>query len=312
LKFYIGCSGWSYSAWKGPFYPPNLENSDWLRYYSNVFDYVEIDSSFYRIPNQFMIKNWFKKTPDNFRFTAKFPKIITHDKHLVDVEKEVELFLRNMAPLHDKTLALLIQLPPSIQITPGLEGLRQLVPLLDERFRYAVEVRHQSWFQDLAYNFFANNNLCMVWSQLAGIRTPPIVTTDFLYVRFIGDRSIDESDFGKIQKDRVLEMNKWAGRIKRVKQDRGRSSSSNSNSSSGGGGGKEISLAIVAANNHYAGFGPGTANMFRKMVGLSEVSWTDEMSPPPRQQQTDASNSHLSSKNQVVKKQQSRLTDFVE
>jgi uncharacterized protein YecE (DUF72 family) len=299
LKFYIGCSGWSYSAWKGPFYPPNFENSDWLRYYSNVFDYVEIDSSFYRIPNQFMIKNWFKKTPDNFRFTAKFPKIITHDKHLVDVEEEVELFLRNIKPLHDKTLALLIQLPPSMQITPGLEGLRQLVPLLDERFRYAVEVRHQSWFQDLAYNFFANNNLCMVWSQLAGIRTPPIVTTDFLYVRFIGDRSIDESDFGKVQKDRVLEMNKWAGRIKRVRQDTGRSSVSS---------GEEISLAIVAANNHYAGFGPGTANMFRKMVGLSEVSWTDEMS----RQQTDASNSPLSSKNNQVKKQQSRLTDFIE
>jgi uncharacterized protein YecE (DUF72 family) len=139
----------------------------------------------------------------------------------------------------------------------------------------------------------------MVWSQLAGIRTPPIVTTDFLYVRFIGDRSIDEHDFGIIQKDRVLEMNKWAGRIKRVKQDRSRSSISS---------GKEISLAIVAANNHYAGFGPGTANMFRKMVGLSEVSWTDEMS----RQQTDASNSPLSSKDNQVKKQQSRLTDFIE
>ena len=81
---------------------------------------------------------------------------------------------------------------------------------------YAVEVRHQSWFQDLACNFFAENNICMVWSQLARIRTPPIVTSDFLYVRFIGDISIDEKDFGKIQKDRVLEMNKWAGEIKKV------------------------------------------------------------------------------------------------
>jgi uncharacterized protein YecE (DUF72 family) len=136
----------------------------------------------------------------------------------------------------------------------------------------------------------------MVWSQLAGIRTPPIVTTDFLYVRLIGDRSIEESDFGKIQKDRVLEMNKWAGRIKRVKQDRGRSSSE-----------KEISLAIVAANNHYAGFGPGTANMFRKMVGLSEVSWEDKMS----RQQIDAGDSPLASKNQV-NKEQSRITEFIE
>ena len=91
-------------------------------------------------------------------------------------------------------------------------------------------------------------------------------------------------------------MNKWAGRIKRVKQDRGRSNSE-----------KEISLAIVAANNHYAGFGPGTANMFRKMVGLSEVSWEDKMS----RQQIDAGDSPLTSKNQV-NKEQSRITEFIE
>jgi uncharacterized protein YecE (DUF72 family) len=90
-----------------------------------------------------------------------------------------------------------------MEIMPGLEDLRQLVPLLDNKFRYAVEVRHQSWFQ-IAYNFFADSKLCMVWSQLAGIRTPPIVTTYFLYVRFIDDRSIDEKDFRKIQKDRIL------------------------------------------------------------------------------------------------------------
>jgi uncharacterized protein YecE (DUF72 family) len=173
LKYHIGCSGWSYTSWKGPFYPPNLENSDWLRFYSQVFDYVEIDSSFYRIPNQFMVKNWVKRTPDNFRFTAKFPKVITHDKLLVDVEEDVERFLENIEPLEKKTLALLIQLPPSLEIMPGLEGLRNLLPLLDDRFGYAVEVRHQSWFQDLAYNFFADNDLCLVWSQLAKIRTPP-------------------------------------------------------------------------------------------------------------------------------------------
>jgi uncharacterized protein YecE (DUF72 family) len=131
LKFYIGCSGWSYSAWKGPFYPPNLESSEWLKYYSQIFDYVEVDSSFYRILNQFMVKNWFSKTSDKFRFTAKFPKIITHDKHIVDINKEVQVFLKNIEPLHKKTLALLIQLPPSMEIMPGLEGLRQLVPLLD-------------------------------------------------------------------------------------------------------------------------------------------------------------------------------------
>ena len=153
-------------------------------------------------------------------------------------------------------MVLLMQLPPSLHISEGLERLRDLVPALDTRFRYAVEVRHSSWFQDLAYNFFANNDLCLVWSQLAELQTPPVLTTDFLYLRFIGDRSIQEKDFGRIQIDRVLEMQKWAENIKTVEDER-------------------TKLAIIAANNHYAGFGPGTANMFRNMLGLPEAKWDD-------------------------------------
>jgi uncharacterized protein YecE (DUF72 family) len=290
LQYYIGCSGWSYSAWKGPFYPSNMDNSsDWLSYYASVFDYVEIDSSFYRMPNLFTVKNWLKKTPENFKFTAKFPKVITHDKHLKDVSRELEYFHQSMLPLRDKTLALLIQLPPSLKITEGLDNLRQVVSELDTKFRYAVEVRDRSWFQDLAYNFFANNNICMVWSQLAELRTPPIVTTDFLYVRLIGDRSIDEKDFGKIQKDRVIEMKKWSSKIKRViKQEEG-------------GGRKNINLAIVSANNHYAGFGPGTANIFRKMVDLQETTWNKE--------QEEEQKSHLLG--DVDHSKQSTLSDFI-
>ena len=304
MKYYIGCSGWSYTSWKGPFYPPNLENSDWLRFYSQVFDYVEIDSSFYRIPNQFMVKNWVKRTPDNFRFTAKFPKVITHDKLLVDVEEDVERFLENIEPLEKKTLALLIQLPPSLEIMPGLEGLRNLLPLLDDRFRYAIEVRHQSWFQDLAYNFFADNNLCLVWSQLAKIRTPPIVTTDFLYVRFIGDRSIDEKDFGKIQYDRVSELSNWAKEIKNVEIGKERSRRS------------EVRDAMIAANNHYAGFGPGTVNIFRNMVGMLELSWEDQQQIQVQlQQQKEQEKDFLIDNsnipfNKKTKKRQTSLTEF--
>jgi predicted adenine nucleotide alpha hydrolase (AANH) superfamily ATPase len=92
----------------------------------------------------------------------------------------------------------------------------------------------------------------------------PHFTTDFLYVRFIGDRSIDEKDFGKIQKDRVLEMSNWVEQIKNVEEgkERGRRS--------------EVRDAMIAANNHYAGFGPGTVNIFRNMVGMSELSWENQ------------------------------------
>ena len=256
MKFYVGCSGWSYTAWQGPFYPSNMDNSKWLEHYSKVFDYVEIDSSFYRIPNIFTVKNWSKVTPSNFRFTAKFPKVITHQKRLKHVDNELRLFFKAMEPLHSKLLALLIQLPPSLDITEGLQGLREIIPLLDNRFRYAIEIRNHSWFQDLAYNFFDKNNLCMVWSQLVGIRIPPIVTSDFLYIRFIGDRTIQEKNFGRIQKDRTSEMRKWSRQLMRVQKEE-----------------TKLNLAIVTANNHYAGFGPVTANMFRKIIGLPEVNW---------------------------------------
>ena len=123
-----------------------------------------------------------------------------------------------------------------------------LVPNLDAGFRYAIEVRHSSWFQDLAHNFFANNDICLVWSQLGEMKAPPIVTTDFLYLRLIGDRGIQEKDFGRIQIDRVLEMQKWAESIKTIEDER-------------------VRLAIITANNHYAGFGPGTVNIFRNMLG---------------------------------------------
>jgi uncharacterized protein YecE (DUF72 family) len=260
LQIYVGCSGWSYSSWKGPFYPIDLDNSEWLNYYSHVFDFVEIDSSFYRIPTAFTVKNWLKKTPDNFRFTAKFPKVITHDKRLKNVENELEIFFSQIDPLQEKTSALLIQLPPSLGIVEGLEALREVVPELDDRFRYAVEVRNNSWFQDLAYSFFANNNICMVWSQLAGLRTPPVITTDFLYVRFIGDRRIGEEDFGRIQIDRIAEMQYWSDKVKQITENVA----------------DRVELAIVAANNHYAGFGPGTANVFRRLLGLSEATWKDK------------------------------------
>jgi len=283
LQYYVGCSGWSYTSWQGPFYPPTIDNSAWLKYYSHVFDYVEIDSSFYRIPTIFMVKNWYKRSPQNFRFTAKFPKIITHDKRLKDVDKELEQFFEAISPLANKTLALLIQLPPSLHILEGLQMLRDLVPGLDNRFRYAVEVRHRSWFQDLAYNFFANNDICMVWSQLADLQTPPILTTDFLYLRFIGDRSIHEKDFGRIQIDRVLDMQKWAENIKAVQDEHAK-------------------FAIVTANNHYAGFGPGTANIFRNMLGLPEAKWEDT----GKDQEQEASRQH------DLDVKQSTLSDFLD
>ncbi|MGH9951004.1 MAG: DUF72 domain-containing protein [Nitrososphaeraceae archaeon] len=293
MQYYIGCSGWSYSSWQGHFYPKGIENSKWLKYYSKVFNYVEIDSTFYRIPNEFMVKNWYQRTPENFRFTAKFPKVITHDKRLLDLDKDqLNYFFNSISELKEKLLTLLIQLPPSIDIVEGLDALRNILPYLDKGFRYAVEVRHRSWFQDLAYNFFRNNRMCLVWSQLADIRTPPIVTSDSVYVRLIGDRSIQEKDFGRIQIDRIKEMKKLARNFKGDPNEGNLS---------------KVRYAIVAANNHYAGFGPGTVNIFRQLLGLKEVKWGGEYISNDNLEKGDDSNMNKC----VIKTKQTSLSDFL-
>ena len=226
-----------------------------LPYYSKIFNYVEIDSTFYNIPSQPMVKNWNKRAPSNFRFTVKFPKIITHEKRFKNVENELSIFYENMEPLKDKILTLLIQLPPSYELKEGLDTFRNYDFFLDDTFRYAIEVRHPSWFNELAYNMFRNSNISLVWSQMDRLQTPAIVTTDFFYLRLIGNRSIHESDFGKLQRDRSSEMKRWVDKINQLKQDE-----------------KNLKIGIVAANNHYGGFGPGTVNMFREMINLEPRS----------------------------------------
>jgi uncharacterized protein YecE (DUF72 family) len=204
-----------------------------------------------------MTKRWASVTPDNFRFTAKFPRSITHEKRLAQPENELQYFFDVMRPLREKLLALLIQLPPSLTAQEGLKKLEALVHMLDPDFRYALEVRHRSWLDNNIYKLLYDNKICLAWSQLDVIQTPAELISDFVYLRFIGDRSINEKDFGKIQKNRLRELRMWSDTVRRIKDN------------------TKAKFAIAAANNHYAGFGPATANSFRKMLGMKEAAWEE-------------------------------------
>ncbi len=263
MQLHVGCSGFGYSSWSGHFYPSTLDANKYLEYYSKVFEYVEIDASFYRTPHVMTVTKWAKITPENFRFTAKMPQKVTHEKRLDDgMESSLRSFYEAMTPLKDRMLAVLLQLPPSMTMNEGLKKLKKLS--LDHRFKHAIEVRHKSWFDEDVYDYLTENDICLVWSQLAELQTPLVVTTDFTYLRLIGDRSIPDSEFGKLQKDRVQEMQYWANEIIKLRNN------------------KALKSGVVAANNHYAGFGPGTANMFLKMLGEQELTWheTNEKKQP--------------------------------
>ncbi|MGC8618668.1 MAG: DUF72 domain-containing protein, partial [Thermoplasmata archaeon] len=143
-----GCSGWNYSQWVGPFYPRGTKPSDYLKVYSRIFDIVEIDSSFYRIPDAIIVESWRNSTPEGFLFTAKMPQSVTHDLRLRNASREASSFVERIGILKNKIACILIQLPPSLSYKEGFPRLKTFLEDLPPGFSYAIEFRHDSWFRD--------------------------------------------------------------------------------------------------------------------------------------------------------------------
>jgi uncharacterized protein YecE (DUF72 family) len=206
------------------------------------------------------VRGWKDKTPPDFRFALKFPKVITHEKKLEDVSKPLSMLFYSLEPLIEKTLTLLIQLPPFLTEKKGFVPLRIMTRYLDKRFRYALEVRNSSWFNDKVFDFLREHDISLVWSVRDELESPLIVTANQLYVRFLGDRSISEMDFGKTVKDRSKEMIEYVKKIRKVQ---------NKNT--------EIHDVLIAFNNHFAGFGPQSVNDLLKLMNLPESDWKKEL-----------------------------------
>ena len=185
MELKIGCTGWSYTGWQGTFYPKNLEQKHFLKFYSSIFDITEINSTYYKIPNQFITKKWFNDTPQDFVFSAKFPNKITHEHRLKNVNLLVDEFLNSLSPLRKKIVALLLQLPPSLSFEEAKPRLLELLQNLPKYYKFPIEGRHKSWFTDEARDFFEENNLCQVWNEVEGVKNPAIITSDFVYLRLM-------------------------------------------------------------------------------------------------------------------------------
>ena len=138
-KLRIVFSGWSYKDWQGIFYPKGLPAKDYLSHYSRVFDCVEIDSSFYRIPNQFMVTQWRNNTPDGFLFSPKLPKKITHENKLKNSESTLVYFYSVLSKLKDKLGPITIQLPPSIKLSTHGDTMKEFISQLSPEFKHAVQ-----------------------------------------------------------------------------------------------------------------------------------------------------------------------------
>jgi uncharacterized protein YecE (DUF72 family) len=264
-KLKLGCSGWGYEDWIGPFYPKDTPPADFLRLYSRIFDIVEVDSSFYRTPSPSMVAQWRRLTPPGFLFTAKFPRRITHELKLRNAEDSLQFFYRSMTELGDKLAALVIQLPPSIKYDRDRQALTAFLDGLNPNLRHAVEFRHPSWFREDVYKLVGDRNIAMTWSTNQYLSTPPEVTTDFLYLRMVGDRELEE--FDRIQRDKGEEMREWYKELEKAAD--------------------RVNQAMVFFNNHYAGFGPASVNEFRRLSGLMKLDFPTEIAGAHQRSLTD-------------------------
>jgi len=250
-KLRTGCVGWSYEDWNGPFYPEGLAAKDHLAFYSRVFDTVELDSIFYSMPSPLLVEKWKRVTPDNFLFCLKLPKTITHETKLAEVEPTLSEFYSTVKPLGDKLGPIVIQLPPSIKTPLHRKLVENLLERLGPKFRHAIEFRHRSWFDTPTYQLLSSHNVAMVWSVNMYIDSPPEITSDFIYLRFIGDRKL--TSFSRLQRDRMKELEKWAWNVERMTEG--------------------FERGYCFSNNHFAGFAPETINMFRRLLGLEPTDW---------------------------------------
>ena len=207
-----------------------------------------------------MTRKWHDETPKDFQFTLKFPKSVTHDARLDFDKSHVELhsFLVNLEPLKSKIAVLLFQLPPSMTFEEAKPKLETISKHLPHYCRYAIEGRDESWFSPESTKFLSDLNFCLVWSETPYVENPAPITTDFVYLRMIGDRAIPDDSFGNIVRDQTAVLEKWATHLKKLT------------------GNNEIKQAFAMSNNHLEGFSPETANRFRVIMGLEKLEFAEK------------------------------------
>ncbi|VVB84209.1 Uncharacterised protein [uncultured archaeon] len=212
-KVHIGTMGWSYKFWIGDFYPEGSGTDNLLGEYAKNFDTVEIDNTFYRIPSKDTVMKWKDETPDDFIFSAKFPRKITHIKKLQDCEDDVKVFIEHMSLMGDKLGPMLLQLPPDFK--PENFGiLKDFLAGLPEGYRFAVEVKNKKWLEEGFYNMLRDEGVALALIDHPWMPEMNTVTSDFVYIRWEGDRRKVNGLLGKVERERGEEIKGWAGKIK--------------------------------------------------------------------------------------------------
>jgi uncharacterized protein YecE (DUF72 family) len=183
-NIHIGTSGWQYGHWRGLFYPKEIRRKEYLNYYAQLLHTVEINNSFYRLPERETLAEWRDAVPPGFIFTVKATRFITHRKKLKDPERSLLLFLETISSLNNKLGPILFQLPPGWNF--NAERFYDFLESLPSGYRFAFEFRDPSWHNSLVYDALTEMGAAFCSFEVAGVVSPKVITTDFIYIRLLG------------------------------------------------------------------------------------------------------------------------------
>jgi uncharacterized protein YecE (DUF72 family) len=180
----VGCSGWQYKHWRGDFYPAELPQSQWLEYYSQRFDTVEINNSFYRLPEATTFAAWRERVPAGFTYAVKASRYLTHMKKLKDPDEPLELFFSRARRLGRRLGPILYQLPPRWAL--NLERLQVFLQALPPRRRHVIEFREPSWYCEEVFALLRSHHVALCLHDMAGSASGRLDVGPLVYVRFHG------------------------------------------------------------------------------------------------------------------------------
>lgn len=275
----VGTSGFTAAGWAGSFYPARIKPGDYLGFYADRFDTVEVDSTFYGTPSLKTVKSWASKTPAEFIFSVKIPQVITHEKVLLDCDQEFEQFVEAMDILGEKLGPMVFQFPffDRAAFETQADFLSRLAPFvrrLPSGRKFAIEIRNKEWLDARFADLLREHRIALVLQDRLRMPSPnelaekfDPITADWTYIRWLGYRKgIEEitKTWNKVVVDRTQHLGSWVDFCDRVT--------------------KRGVTVYAYANNHYAGFGPATVVQFHSLwraKGLPEITMPQQKPQEP-------------------------------
>jgi uncharacterized protein YecE (DUF72 family) len=202
----VGCSGWQYRSWRARFYPEQIPTSKWLEYYAGLFSTVEVNNTFYRLPDRRVFEAWRRRLPPGFSMSVKASRYLTHMKKLRQPARPLRRLLTRVAALQSHLGAILYQLPEEMQadaprlhhflseirrISSSVRASRPLAP----PFQHVLEFRHPSWYTDGTFEMLAAHDVSLCLHDKAGSPTPRVVVGPVAYLRFHGPTGVYQGEY---------------------------------------------------------------------------------------------------------------------